>query len=62
MAVFHYEATKTVGLGSTESGTIVALDEKEARAKLNQRGFHRVRLKRLRGISAHWKWFTADIK
>ena len=62
MAIFHYEATKTVRPGPTASGTVVALDEKEATAKLHQCGFHRVRLKRLRGISAHWKWFTADIK
>ena len=62
MAVFRYEATKTVGLGYTEPGIIVALDEKTAKAKLNQYGFHRVRLKRIRGMSALWKRFSADIK
>ena len=61
MAVFLYEATKTAGLVLTESGTIVALDEKEARAKLNMSGFTQVHLERIRWY-ALWKRFTADIK
>jgi len=31
-------------------------------AKLNQRGFDKVRLKRIRGMAALWARFTADIK
>jgi len=62
MAVFYYEATKTVGPGPIGSGIIVALDEMEAADKLYKSGLHRVRLKQIRGISTLWKWFNADIK
>ena len=62
MAVFRYKARKTIGEEFTQSGTIRAKDEKEATAKLNQYGFNKVRLKRIRGISTLWKRFTADIK
>ena len=62
MAVFRYKAMKTEGEEFTESGTIVGKDEKEATAKLNQYGFNKVRLERVRGIAALWKWFAADIR
>ena len=64
MAVFRYKAmhTETEGEEFTESGTINAKDEAEATAKLNQYGFGKVRLVRIRGIAALWKRFTADIR
>ncbi len=62
MAVFRYKAKKTEGEEFTESGTIRAKDESEARAKLIQYGFNKVRLKQVRGLAALWKRFTADIK
>ena len=63
MAVFRYKAKKTVpGEEFVESGTIVGKDEEEATAKLNQLGLSKVRLERIVGIAALWKWFTADIK
>ena len=62
MAVFQYEATKNIPEEYTESGTIVAKAKAEATAKLNQYGFSEVRLRRIRGIAALWKRFTADIK
>ena len=65
MAVFRYKAQHAdmvEGEEQTESGTIRAKDESEATAKLNQYGFSKVRLERIRGISALWKSFTADIK
>ncbi len=62
MAVFRYEATSTLREDFLESGTIRAKDESEAKAKLNQYGFNKVRLEPIQGISALWKWFTADIK
>ncbi len=61
MAVFHYEATKTTGEEFTETGTIEARDNEEARAKLNMSGFTQVSLERIRWY-ALWKRFTADIK
>lgn len=62
MAVFRYEAISTLREDFMESGTIRAKDESEAKAKLNQYGFNKVRLKRIRGISALWKRFMADIR
>ena len=65
MAVFRYKAQypdMEGGEEQTELGTIRAKDESEATAKLNQYGFRKVRLERIRGISALWKSFTADFK
>jgi len=63
MAVFRYKAMITEeGEEFCESGTFVGTDENEATAKLNQYGFSKVRLGRIRGIAALWKRFTADIK
>ena len=63
MAVFQFGAMITVeGEESIETGTIAAADEKEAMAKLHQYGFSKVRLERIRGISALWRQFTADFK
>ena len=62
MAVFRYKTRGTGPEAFTELGHIVAKDEQEATAKLNRYGQVKVRLKRIRGISALWKRFTADIK
>ncbi len=62
MAVFRYEATKELPEDYTELGTIVVRDRDEAKAKLNQDGFNKVRLKQVRGLAALWNRFTADIK
>ncbi len=62
MVVFRYKATSTLRENFVESGTIKAKDESEAKAKLSQYGFNKVRLVRIRGISALWTRFTADIK
>ena len=61
MAVFHYEATKDAGEEYTETGTIEARDNEEARAKLNMSGFSQVRLERIRWY-APWKRLSVDIK
>ena len=61
MAIFRYEATKTVPEEFTETGIIKADDKNEAKAKLNQYGFSKVRLKQIRKLAALWKRFTADI-
>ena len=62
MAVFRYKATRWKRAEFAESGTIVAKDKREAKTKLNQQGFNKVGLKRIRGFAAFWKRFTADIK
>jgi len=58
VAVFKYTAT-TVEEQHTETGTIVAANENEARKKLKTRRFDHVRLKRLGGISGFFSRFTA---
>ena len=63
MAVFQFGAMITVeGEESIETGTVVGADKKEVMEKLRQYGFSKVRLERIRGISALWRRFTADIK
>jgi hypothetical protein len=46
----------------TESGTIVARDEENARKKLERLDLVDVRLKRIGGISGLFKSLTADIR
>ena len=62
MAVFRYKATKHIPEEYTESGVVVARDEDEAKAKLNQEGFSEVHLKQVHGLAALWNRFTADIR
>ena len=64
MAVFRYKAahSEVEGEEHTESGTIRAKDESEAKAKLIQGGFSKVHLEQIHGLAALWKEFTADIK
>ncbi len=63
MAVFQYKAMiMDEDDEVTELGTIVSTDESEAMLKMVQYGFSNIRLERIRGISALWKGFTADIK
>ena len=52
MAVFRFKARKYTPEEYTESGIVVAGDKDEAKAKLKQHGFSKVRLERIRRISA----------
>ena len=61
MAVFRYEATKKHPEMYKELGTIVARDEDEAKAKLKQDGFSDFSLKQVRGLTALWIKFIADV-
>lgn len=62
MAVYQYTGTIKEREEYTESGTIVADSEKDARAKLETMRFQNVRLKKLGGIKGLIKSFTADIR
>ena len=62
MAVFRYDATSDDRENSTESGIVVAKDRDEAKIKVEQDGFDKVSITPIRGVSALWKGFTADIK
>ena len=45
-----------------EEGTVIAKDEFEAKEKLRSMDFKQVQLKKLRGLSAFIKQFSADVR
>ena len=62
VTLYKYTVTYKNREGFTESGTVVAKDEDAAKEKLRLLEFEKVKLKKLQGISALFKQFTADIK
>ena len=64
MPTFNYEARYTRGSGeqTTEWGTVVAKDEKEAEEKIVKRGMVLVSLRRISGLKGLLKSFAADIR
>ena len=45
-----------------EEGTVIAKDEFDAKEKLRSMDFKQVHLKKLRGLSAFIKQFSADVR
>lgn len=62
VAVFKYSAVVKNREEMSESGTIVASNEQQAREKLERLDLTDVRLKRISGISGLLKSLTADIR
>jgi len=63
VAVFKYRVVLTQREGYVESGTVLARSEEEAREKLRKYfGAGHIRLKRVTGLAALFKSFSADIK
>lgn len=62
MPLFKYTGTQSEREDYTESGTVLALSEEEARRKLKALQFDRVRVKRLGGLKAFVGRFTATVK
>lgn len=62
MAVFRYEASDPKGEEFTEMGVVVAKNDDAAKQKLKALNFSEVKLKRLKGIDAIFKQFTADVR
>ena len=62
MAVFSYSVTIKEREDHIEEGTVVASDESDARQKLRRYDFRDVRLRKLSGLSAFVKQFSADVK
>ena len=61
MLVYTYKVT--VGREDfVEEGTVLARDEYEAKEKLRRLDFKHVRLKKLAGLNAFVKKFSADVK
>jgi type II secretory pathway component PulF len=62
VAVFKYSAVAKNREEMTESGTIVADNEQQAREKLERMDLSDVRVRRIGGISGLLKSLTADIR
>ena len=62
MPVYRYQASAKNREDHVESGTVVARNEEDAKAKLLKLRFGSIRLKRLGGLSGIFKRFTADVK
>jgi type II secretory pathway component PulF len=62
VTVYQFRAVDRKREDSTESGTVVADNEEEARRKLQPLGYTEIRLKKLSGFTAWLKRFTADIR
>lgn len=62
MAVFEYVATARKSEEYTERGTVSAKNEKEAKQKLLALDFSDVKLKKVSGVGAIFKLFTADVR
>ncbi|MDQ1255590.1 MAG: hypothetical protein QG656_182 [Candidatus Hydrogenedentes bacterium] len=62
MTVYRYNASVKHREGHTETGTVVARDEAEAREKLKPYQYDRIVVKRLTGFESFFGKFTADVK
>jgi hypothetical protein len=62
VSVFKYRAVIDREEEFTEEGTVLAKDESEAKEKLRILRYRTVHVKRLSGISAFLKQFSADVR
>ena len=62
VAVFHYKAIDKRREDHSETGTVLANTEEEARQKLKLLNLDNVRIKRLGRFLGFWKSFTVDVK
>lgn len=62
MVLYRYTASAKNREEMVEKGTVLAASEAEARKKLENLQFDRIKLKRVDGISGLFKRFTADVR
>lgn len=62
MPLYKYVATETSREEHSESGTVVARTEEEARKKLKQLRFDEIHIKKVAGLMGLVGQFTANIK
>jgi len=60
--LYKYVATETSREEHSESGTVVARNEEEAKNKLKQLRFDQVRIKKVAGLMGLVGQFTANIR
>lgn len=61
MPVFRYRVTLDREEEFTEEGIVLACDESEAKEKLRILRYRSIQLKRLSGVAAFLKQFSADV-
>jgi hypothetical protein len=62
VSVYKYYALLKRGEDVEEIGTVVAQDESDAKQKLRVLNYRTVKLKKLNGINAFVRQFTADFR
>ena len=62
VAVFRYAATYKNREDHEESGTVVAKDTEQAKQKLKQLDFNRIRLQKMGRVAGFLKSLRADVK
>ncbi|MCC6144068.1 MAG: hypothetical protein IT368_09700 [Candidatus Hydrogenedentes bacterium] len=62
MAVFEYTAIVHERDAHSEQGTIVARDKLDAYDKLRRRQFTDIKLRKVEGVQAWLRSFTADVR
>lgn len=62
MPLYKYLATATSGEDHSESGTVVARTEEEAKKKLKQLRFDQIHIKKVAGLMGFVGQFTANIR
>jgi hypothetical protein len=62
VSVFRYRVELQRGEEFTEEGTVLAKDEFEAKEKLRFLKYRTVHLKKLSGVNAFVKQFSADVR
>jgi hypothetical protein len=62
VSVFKYRVVLDRGEEFTEEGTVLAKDEFEAKEKLRILRYRSIQLKKLSGLSAFVRQFSADVR
>lgn len=62
MAVYRYQASAKNREDHIETGTVVARNEAEAKKKLQDLDFDRVKVKKIGGFSGIFRKFGADVR
>jgi len=62
VAVYRYSATRRNREDHSESGTVLARNESEARDKLKRLDLDDIRLKKVSGFSGIWKRISVDVR